>query len=40
MEYTDYNANFHKYCKNPISQLDSTDEMEVEDNTIVSEIES
>ena len=26
--------------ENPISQLDSTDEMEVEDNTIVSEIES
>jgi len=26
--------------KNPVSQLDSTNEMEVEDNTIVSEIES
>ena len=26
--------------ENPVSQLDSTDEMEVEDNTIVSEIES
>ena len=26
--------------KNPISQLDSTDKMKVEDNTIVSEIKS
>ena len=26
--------------ENPVSQLDSTNEMEVEDNTIVSEIES
>ena len=26
--------------QNPVSQLDSIDEMEVEDNTIVSEIES
>ena len=30
---------FTNIVENPISQLDSTDEMKVEDNTIVSEIE-
>ena len=31
---------FTNIIENPVSQLDSTDKMEVEDNTIVSEIES
>ena len=31
---------FTNIVENPISQLDSTDDMEVEDNIIVSEIES